>query len=96
MNTSMVEGNDLCKISYVIATSRRLRSHVIALSLYGLSLSRVSYISFCDCPLRILYRTTTLTNVDMHTRIWKSSNRKGTLISQARSWRHHVVEYKKL
>ena len=83
--TSKVEGNNLCKISYV-AISRRLRSHVIiiawALSLYGLSLSRVSYIPFCDYPLRILYSTTTLTNVDMHTRIWKSSNRKGTLISQ--------------
>ena len=84
-NTSKVEGNILCKISYV-AISRRLRSHARdynwALSLYHYGLC-VLYIPFLDCPLRILYtcRTTTLTNVDMHTRIWKSSNRKGTLIS---------------
>ena len=44
-NTSKVEGNDLCKISYV-ATSRRLRSHVIIIG-------HCPYMA-CPCP-RIVY-----------------------------------------
>ena len=40
-NTSKVEGNDLCKISYV-ATSRRLRSHVII----------IGHCPYMACPCR--------------------------------------------
>ena len=40
-NTSKVEGNDLCKVSYV-ATSRRLRSHVII----------IGHCPYMACPCR--------------------------------------------